>query len=534
MRGIGPWRGAITRFGNRVFTVGQGGDFTTFFSALAHVEKLPHFTELYTGIAGYNSSDLTWTQGSRFAAMSLGALQLNLMSYNQETLWIKFAGDTEEYARLEHVTNSGIYLATRRQSADIAIIGEFDFSVLRPIYYKIILLDDVYNEGNYYITKPINLIVEGIHKAIRLGTKSGSNKHMTFKLDVAAVDAGYGQIFLRRFHAHSNEAPYTANVNVADGGQQNHVDLIVDDVDMTIQSSDWLSANIQLGSFNIRKSNVMIHHLTGAAHVFMPSVNGDINCINNDFTIRQRSTTAHTSIFTGTSADTFRAFNNNIYIQDRMRAGNGFVFVSGVKGNKHTIIDKTTIYADAIYGNCTYDVQLTTGNPESSIVDNVANSVLEINDCHFVGGFDAAASLYDIDALPAPITAQNATIKITNSDSKTAITPDAVYDTVVSDSLEYIQAVTYAAVITPDANLGQRINVGILTGAITVNAPANPQQGQKLTLIFTQDAVGGHAITFNAIFKVHTNPVGAADQKSIYKFEVDGANWVQTNAPGWA
>ncbi len=531
MRGLGPWRGAITRFGNRIFTVGKGGDFSTFFSALAHVEKLPHFAELYVGLSGYNSSDLNWTQGSRFAAMSLGVAQSALMTYNQETLWIKVAGDTEEYARLEHVTSDGIYLATRRQSADIAIVGEFDYSILRPIYYKIVLLDNIFNEGVYDITKPINLVVEGLHKNIMLGGEGASSIYTSFRVAATSVNAGYGQIIFRNLHSHGNNSPYVANVV---GSQQNHVDLIIDNIDITILSSDWLSANVQLGSFNINKCNVMIHHTTGAAHVFMPSVNGDISCINNDFTIRQRSSLAHTSIFTGVSADTFRAFNNHIYIQDRGQYGNGVVFISGAKGNKHTIIDKTTIYADALYGNCTYDVHLATGNPETSVADNVADSVLEINDCHFVGTFDAAASLYDIDDIPSSVTAQNATIKITNSDTQTAITPDAVYDTVVSDGIEYIQSVAYAAAITPDANLGQRINVGALTGAITIDAPANPQPGQPLSLVFTQDTTGGYAITFNAAFKVHTNPVGAANQKSIYQFEFDGADWVQTNTPGWA
>lgn len=58
---------------------------------------------------------------------------------------------------------------------------------------------------------------------------------------------------------------------------------------------------------------------------------------------------------------------------------------------------------------------------------------------------------------------------------------------------------TFAATITPDPTLGEFIQV-VLTGAITVNAPLNPQNGQKLTFQWAQDATGGRVVTYNPTF----------------------------------
>jgi hypothetical protein len=95
------------------------------------------------------------------------------------------------------------------------------------------------------------------------------------------------------------------------------------------------------------------------------------------------------------------------------------------------------------------------------------------------------------------------------------------------DLEEFGQSVAYAANITPDPYRGGRIVVGTLTGGITVAAPASFHQGARLSFIFTQDGTGGHAVTWNAAFKVNWTPDTAASKKNTITFEYDGTNWVQ-------
>jgi hypothetical protein len=89
------------------------------------------------------------------------------------------------------------------------------------------------------------------------------------------------------------------------------------------------------------------------------------------------------------------------------------------------------------------------------------------------------------------------------------------------------QSIAYAATITPDAALGERVIVGVLTGNLTINAPTNPRTGGMLVFSFAQDATGGRTITWNSVFKKAADGAGAANQKGATSFVYDGANWVQ-------
>lgn len=89
------------------------------------------------------------------------------------------------------------------------------------------------------------------------------------------------------------------------------------------------------------------------------------------------------------------------------------------------------------------------------------------------------------------------------------------------------QSVAYSATITPDVSLGGVISVGALTAGITVGTPVNPSIGQLLTFLFTQDATGGRAVTWNGVFKTAFQPVQAANAISSVTFFYDGTNWQQ-------
>lgn len=93
------------------------------------------------------------------------------------------------------------------------------------------------------------------------------------------------------------------------------------------------------------------------------------------------------------------------------------------------------------------------------------------------------------------------------------------------------QSIAYAATIAIDASLGDRVLIGALTGALTMNAPTNPSRGQKLTIYLLQDATGGRVTTWNAVFKKAADGAGTANQKGVTEFLYDGTDWVQIGGP---
>lgn len=90
------------------------------------------------------------------------------------------------------------------------------------------------------------------------------------------------------------------------------------------------------------------------------------------------------------------------------------------------------------------------------------------------------------------------------------------------------QDIAYAATITPDASIGEVVNVGALTAGITVNAPTNPTKYGRLVFMFVQGGAGAFAITWNAAFKKAADPgAGATGTKAVTEYLYDGANWIQ-------
>lgn len=90
-------------------------------------------------------------------------------------------------------------------------------------------------------------------------------------------------------------------------------------------------------------------------------------------------------------------------------------------------------------------------------------------------------------ALPIPTAVQTAI---------TAITPrQAAY-----------QAVAYASTITIDPTAGAVVQVGALTGNLTIAAPTSPQNGDTLCICLKQDATGGRTVAWNAAFATDSVP----------------------------
>lgn len=93
--------------------------------------------------------------------------------------------------------------------------------------------------------------------------------------------------------------------------------------------------------------------------------------------------------------------------------------------------------------------------------------------------------------------------------------------------LGHVQVIAYSASITPNAQDGDRVLVGTLTGALTVNAPTNGYKGQTLMFQFTQDATGGRVVTWNAVFRKAADGAGTSNQKAVTNFLYDGTDWIQ-------
>ena len=94
------------------------------------------------------------------------------------------------------------------------------------------------------------------------------------------------------------------------------------------------------------------------------------------------------------------------------------------------------------------------------------------------------------------------------------------------------QDLSYNATRTPNPTLGNFINIGTLTGNITINAPAaaNSWTGATMTLKFTQDATGGRTVTFGSGIKANWTPTTTAGKVNIITFRYDGTDWVMTGS----
>lgn len=132
----------------------------------------------------------------------------------------------------------------------------------------------------------------------------------------------------------------------------------------------------------------------------------------------------------------------------------------------------------------------------------------------------SAASTYPtaVDSLP--------TASVDNPDVSIALTK--VEETERPRYVE--QKPAFAAEVTPDPRNGEVINVGTLTGAITIaNPPAAAKLvGRKITLKFTQDGTGTRAVTFGTEYTVSATAVSTTASKvSTVVVQWDGVKWTQ-------
>lgn len=84
-----------------------------------------------------------------------------------------------------------------------------------------------------------------------------------------------------------------------------------------------------------------------------------------------------------------------------------------------------------------------------------------------------------------------------------------------------VTAIAYAASITPNSDICSIVNVGQLTGNLTVNAPTGtPADGQQLRFRFALDA-SSRTITWNSAFAFGTDVTSAlVPTTASAKFEI--------------
>jgi len=85
------------------------------------------------------------------------------------------------------------------------------------------------------------------------------------------------------------------------------------------------------------------------------------------------------------------------------------------------------------------------------------------------------------------------------------------------------QTITFASTITPDVKLGRWMEVTV-TGAMLVNITSNIKDEDRILFAITQDATGGHAITWNAAYKLSAALGTTLSKRYVIEFIYDASN----------
>lgn len=96
--------------------------------------------------------------------------------------------------------------------------------------------------------------------------------------------------------------------------------------------------------------------------------------------------------------------------------------------------------------------------------------------------------------------------------------------------------VAYSATIAPNAATTDVLNVGVLTGNLTMAAPSGtPADGQDLLVRFQQDATGGRTISWNSIYAFGSDVTAAmipttanAKWEQTFSYNTTDAKWRAT------
>lgn len=143
------------------------------------------------------------------------------------------------------------------------------------------------------------------------------------------------------------------------------------------------------------------------------------------------------------------------------------------------------------------------------------------------GGTVAAEGLRITSSNPRCVVGSNyfeqATLPYVNADGGHVLARRMFAATIASR-----RTVTYSASITIDAQEGNTFVITANNGtAFAINAPTNPQDGQRITITIRNTSGGAlGAITWNAVFKMAAYTAAATGNNRSAWFFYDGTNWI--------
>ena len=525
----------ISGDGSRNLTVGVDGQFSTIQAAIdyivanndcfialeTHTDYVLAFGDTY---AGFSVSG--WAQDSNAIALRMGTLDLAFSNVSNE-YWLGVNSESRLYKLLmapaQPLAADSFHVFTDGKRIEASIVAaDLAFTLYRENPYTIVLMDTYYKE---VVTIDANISVRFVSAgksswyttASNSSIKRGANfKYgaIEFGVGVSLVNAGVGA-FLSNY---SGDGWDNATV-----GNKNTIELrFVDGAKIVALGSDMFSPNIAIGGVLINNGVMDNEAVGGTNHFLFFIARGAISVTDSKWKLTAGNigvSMAEALLADACTARNFIIEGLNIEIHD---PNDKFSNVAVIAGSR---------YADEVHIG-TISINGTTNNIPVTLVDShsVANGITPVVSNVYINAANINVHPGSHEIWKG-LAGQAANVFITNCAGGIINKGDS--DVITCLAHDTPQAVAYAAAITPDANAGNRVDVGALTGNITVNAPSNPQQGQVLEIAFTQDATGSRAITWNAVFKAQTLTAGGANTKAIYSFRYDGTHWVQLNTAQW-
>lgn len=136
---------------------------------------------------------------------------------------------------------------------------------------------------------------------------------------------------------------------------------------------------------------------------------------------------------------------------------------------------------------------------------------------------DAAAALFDPTGQTAPDPGKNRWSYVATGQGTSRYSMPFLEAARIRRRRQFI---AYAASITPDLSAGDFIEVGPLTGNITINNPINGGEGDEVQFMLGQGTGGGFTLTWGPNFIGGPTAGGAAFTRRAVRFVNDGVRWI--------
>lgn len=525
----------------RVKTVGRSGNFPTLAAAIAWLETQPHFTELASPVTDWQITDPVWNQGSdKITSSGIGIELSQALAGRPESLWLRIGADTEEYVKVDG-TGAAISTATTRYDANYSAVGATNVSLLAPIWYTLLLTDDVLDEDVISYDVPMNLVLVGANRAIVFGSNHDTMVVSTTTRLQPTVNALYGTIRFENIYFNGNASAWTNSTH-----RRINTAVEIDGSKIVSSATDWMSAAVRLGTFDLTNTDLETRHLLGADHFLQFQARGRVRHTGGTIRIRNRGATAHTSVWTGLTTPRFVAGDLTIFLEDYTAGSNGVVFFSGSKAVRRSLLKNIKVHGSTIGGALfNGDFSLVEGHGETDPADspNIVGASCDIVDCHFVGEFDPAHStvLYEDGSLGTRVdTAHYVRIVDSNSVDPLVANVATTFVTWVNGdngcSKDYGNAST---TLQFNASLGAGRYIATLTTDPCIFGAAQVSPGEEYVFLFKQDATGGRTLLFSTgINAIGISAPGAGTANQVLYAEGFGAldgsgKIVLTASTGW-